>query len=151
MRMGTRTISLAPSPGTLVRFPLRGTGFQPVSPVTPKHRHRRRPELTHPNESRAETDSILNWISGRANVQEARATKWYPRSELHRHWSVSETDASAIGLRGRLEKVLPEGFAPSAFPFEADGSSSELREWIENGSPRWICTINLLIQNQTFH
>jgi hypothetical protein len=25
-------------------------------------------------------------------------------------------------------KILPEGFAPSAFPFEADCSSTELRE-----------------------
>lgn len=56
-----------------------------------------------------------------------------------------------LGYMGVNETILPEGFAPSTIPFEADCSDLLSYGSLEIGSPRWICTINLLIQNQTFH
>ena len=38
---------------------------------------------------------------------------WCPRRELHSHWPMFEVGVSAVGLRGRLDDVLPVGFAPT--------------------------------------
>lgn len=60
MRMGTRTISLAPSPGTLVRFPLQ-------------ERSSRR-EL-HPQLTDLKSVASAGWATGGKN--------WHLRKELH--------------------------------------------------------------------
>src|ERR1017187_590465 len=117
------THSLAPRPGSLVRWTFQKNGagvrgvelvVKPPASLSPDRNHLR-PIPIQANWS-AWQDSHLQPFRLERNVSSDWTTRgWCPRSDSHRHCARFKCAVSALDYVGKL--VAREGFAPSTFPF----------------------------------